>query len=238
MYQGTYHYVQRFVGSISPELPASDADGVELEPQEFWVDVPFEDGTVWRSRRFVTAANHIDAIRAQEIAAGAELERYRVVKRTFQEEVIVPRWRYVEFLSGVGADSESWERIAFGEHGADWRSRTFTAAKFEIEQRLEHMTGDAKFRIVNQDGEVQGEFTRSDFYGGADSLEDVFADDDAELTETLEAQVGQVPDEGVDPEATQELTSVPEFELVEGPEGPEAEKPEYLHYENMDGTIG
>ena len=184
MYQGTYHYVQRYVGIV--------------EDNEFWVDVPFEDGTVWRARRFVTAANHIDTLRAQEIAAGAELERYRVVKRTFQEEIIVPRWRYVEFLSGAGADGEVWERIAFGEHGADWRSRTFTAAKFEIEQRLEHMTGDAKFRIVNQDGEVQGEFTRSDFYGGADSLEDVFTED-LELTETLEAQVGQVPDEGDEP---------------------------------------
>lgn len=180
MYQGTYHYVQRYVGSISPERP---------ELPEFWVDVPFEDGTVWRSRRFVTAANHIDAIRAQEIAAGAELERYRVVKRTFQEEVIVPRWRYVEFLSRAGANGESWERIAFGEHGADWRSRTFTAAKFEIEQRLEHMTGDAKFRIVNQDGEVQGEFTRSDFTYDEDE------DDDDKLTEILESQVGDVPNE-------------------------------------------
>lgn len=184
MYQGTYHYVQRFVGN----LPISSPQDPEGTLTEVWVDIPFEDGTVWRSRRFVTAANHIDAIRAQEITEGAELERYRVVKRTFQEEVIVPRWRYVEFLSGAGADGESWERIAFGEHGADWRSRTFTAAKFEIEQRLEHMTGDAKFRIVNQDGEVQGEFTRSDFYGGADSLEDVFTDDleDPEKTQSLE----------------------------------------------------
>jgi hypothetical protein len=174
MYQGTYHYVQRLVGEGGPEPYV-----------EHWVDVPFEDGSVWRSRRFVTAANHIDALRAQELANGVELEQYRVVKRTLQEQVIVPRWRYIEMLKGVGADGvEVWERIAFGDNGADWRCQALQTARDEVASRLKLLSGDAKFRIIGPDGDVEGTFTKDAFFYAVSDDDDDDDDDTPQFDST------------------------------------------------------
>lgn len=187
MENGTFHYVQRFIGEVetqpTPEHP-------EVWKQEVWSDVPFvnPDGDVvalrWRSQRFVTAANYAETLAKQDG------ERYRVVKRTFHEEVIVPRWRHIELLTGVDPEAgELWERVQYGETGIDWRSRTFTAALNEIGERMKDMSEDARMRIIDPDGGIEGTFTRHDVVYAESS-------DDDELTAELEAQVGDVPDEG------------------------------------------
>ena len=202
MENGTFHYVQRYIGEVETQLTPEHP---EVLKQEVWSDVPFvKDGNVvalrWRSRRFVTAANYVDTLRAEEDPDADTHERYRVVKRTFHEEVIVPRWRYIETLTGVDPEAgEVWERVQYGENGIDWRSRTFTAARNEIGERMKNMSDDAKMRIIHPDGFVEDVFSRHDvvFAESADAVDAV--DDDDELTEVLEEQVGQVPDEGDEP---------------------------------------
>lgn len=209
MENGTFHYVQRMIGEIETQ-PTEEHP--EVWKQEVWTDVPFVDaegnvvGAHWRSRRFVTASNYIDALRKQD----ATPERYRLVKRTFHEEVITPRWHYVEHLTIDPVDGDRWERIQHGD--VDWRCRTYTAAKDYIRAVLENPEQEnEKFRIIGPEGEVEGEFTRSDFTYDEDEPEtcedcgeliddctcdeDEDEDDDDKLTETLESQVGDVPNE-------------------------------------------
>lgn len=179
MYQGTYHYVQRLVATVAKP------DG---EPHEMWVDVPFADGTVWRSRRFVTAANHADHLRAQDLLQLNEPENYRVVKRTYQQRVINPLWFHIEQLTGVDPEAgEIWERVSYtnsGGIGTDWRCRSMATALSELAKRTQPLSDEARFRIINPDGNSEGVFTRHDviYADGSTGLDEVEAEDDDDET--------------------------------------------------------
>lgn len=202
MRQGTYHYVQRFVGEFETQPTEEHPEHIK---QEVWVDVPYEDGTAWRSWHFATAVNHMEALNLQE-----PTEKHRIVKRTFHEEVIIPRWRYIEQLTSTDPEGqELWERCTYGEQGVMfWRSRTFTAALTEISARLEALGEETttKFRIISPEGNVEGIFSHHDLVHPkvSDEGEDI-ADLDEEEIDDEEETCDECGESHEDLEKTQEL---------------------------------